>query len=1004
MARQDGMTETPVKRKRHRKWPWVLVGGILLIGVLVVLAPVVLSSNAFKRLIQAKISQSTGGTANIGDLSVGWWKGVQVSNFSFRDESGWAAVSVAGIDAQPHLASLLGGTFSLGRTVIDNPQIEIDLRKRPAPVPSQGGGAKPASSSAAALAMLSDMEINDATIRVTDTAGQTVRIAKLNSKLSVGLPGQTSSVQADMVVGEAGDAATVRASGTVTPAKASKGWTFEGTSGDVVVEVNDLKLDSLAPIFELAGIELQAQGQVSADVTTAVQDGKLETLKGTVTGRDVDITGALLKGDRLRTSKLAVDAQLTREGQAIRVKQLDAHTDWANVTAAGTVPMTPTSLTELLKSDSSYSLKGNFDCNLPALLSQMPGTFKLKEGMQITGGKADGSIDTSTEAGRAAIVAQTKITGLSGTVDGKPLALSEPVTANLKVSADEKSVRVDTMDVSAAFGHVTASGDFNDITYDGQVDLARLQAELGQFADLGPYNMAGNVSSSGQVAIQDERIAATGSAALRQLVLTSADGNSVSEPAADVTFAFDVDQSKKALTVDHLDAKGSFGTIAVKDGTVPLDKTSPIPMNVGVSARDLNLQKLTPYAVLFASLPEKMRLEGIAQSTLTVTDLESAYRIRTEDMAIQNFVLATEGKEPFRQNRVTAKLDLAVDPNAKNLNLKAFQLDSPQIKIRKGQFTKAREGGRIQVAGTLQGEWDWAALQQAAAPVLPEGLELSGQRAVSLDFTSAYPADDPNGLMANLDASAEAGFDSAQYKGLNIGSTDVKVRVEKGLMKIEPFTTAVNNGQLNFAGRADFKERDRLLRTPEPLMLAKGIELNKEMTSTLLQYINPLFANVTGISGIANFECQSLAIPLAPGLERKAEVAGTISANNVLLEASGLLDEIFKATGQSLRGQRLTIRPTNIVLKDGIVRYDDMQIDVGDNPINFGGAIGLDKRLDMTVTLPWTLKGRTARVDNEQKAGPRIEIPLTGTLRNPKLDLQKLLQEQLFRNLGDLFG
>jgi hypothetical protein len=77
-------------------------------------------------------------------------------------------------------------------------------------------------------------------------------------------------------------------------------------------------------------------------------------------------------------------------------------------------------------------------------------------------------------------------------------------------------------------------------------------------------------------------------------------------------------------------------------------------------------------------------------------------------------------------------------------------------------------------------------------------------------------------------------------------------------MKIEPFSTTANNGQLNFSGQADFKEKDPMLRTAAPLVLAKGIELNREMTGTLLQYVNPLFANVTGLSGIANFECRCI--------------------------------------------------------------------------------------------------------------------------------------------------
>jgi len=980
----------------------VLLGVILIVVVLVALVPVYLSSDGFRRMIQAKISQSTGGTADIGDLSVGWRKGVRISDFSFREQSGWAAVSIDGIDVQPHLASLLGGTISLGRAVIDRPAVEIDLRKRPAPPPVPAGNSKTSVPPAAGLAMLGDITINDASVHVTDTAGKAVRIAQLNSTLNLRLPGQPSRFEAKMTVGEAADTATVRAAGSVTPDKAA-GWTFKGTTGDAVIEVNDLDLESLAPIFELAGVEVQARGRLSANITTAVQDGELETLRAAVAGRNMDITGALLKGDHIQTSKLAVDVRLMRQGQTVQVEQLDARTDWANVTAAGAVPMTVGSLTDLLKSDSSYNLKGNFDCNLPALLSQMPATFGLKEGMQITRGQARGDISTTTEGGRAIVRAQTQITGLAGIVDGKPLALTEPVAANLRLSADDKTVRLDAMDLSAAFAQLTAQGDFNDITYDGRVDLAKFQSELGQFADLGPYRMTGQVTSKGQVAIQDQRIGATGTASLRQLVLTGADGNSVSEPAADVTFAFALDQARQALAVTRLDAEGSFGAVAVKDASIPLDKTSPVPMNVAVSARNIDLQKITPYAVLFASLPQTLRLQGLAQSVLTVTGQEGAYRIRTDDTRIQDFMLSTPGKKPFSEKQVTAAFDVVVNPNTMTRDIETFVLDSGQIKIRFGQIKQARIGDRIRVQGEVQGECDWVAVGQLASPFLPEGLEMSGRREVSLNFASNYPADDPNGLLANLDGSAKVGFDTASYKGLNIGATDVQVNVEKGLMKIEPFSTTVNNGQLNFAGQADFKERHPMLRTSAPLVLAKGIELNKEMTGTLLQYVNPLFANVTGISGIANFECQKLVIPLAAGLERKAEVAGTISADNVLLEASGLLDEILKATGQSLRGQRLTIRPTNLSLQNGIVRYDNMQIDVGDNPLSFSGAIGLDQTLDMTVTLPWTFKGRTARVDKEGQAGQRIGVPLTGTISSPKLDLKKFLQEQLFRGLGDLF-
>jgi hypothetical protein len=71
-----------------------------------------------------------------------------------------------------------------------------------------------------------------------------------------------------------------------------------------------------------------------------------------------------------------------------------------------------------------------------------------------------------------------------------------------------------------------------------------------------------------------------------------------------------------------------------------------------------------------------------------------------------------------------------------------------------------------------------------------------------------------------------------------------------------------------------------------------------------------------------------------------------------------------------------------------------MQMDIGDNPVNFKGLIGLDKSLDMTVTLPYTTEGRTARVGRDD-GSRRITLPLKGTVDKPELDMGKLLEQQL---------
>jgi len=285
-----------------------------------------------------------------------------------------------------------------------------------------------------------------------------------------------------------------------------------------------------------------------------------------------------------------------------------------------------------------------------------------------------------------------------------------------------------------------------------------------------------------------------------------------------------------------------------------------------------------------------------------------------------------------------------------------------------------------------------------AAPYLPEGLTLQGKRKDSVSFTSEYPINDVNQLLPSLTANATLGFEQADYMGLDFGPTDVEIQIRNGLLKIVPFETTVNEGRFNFAGQVDFNQKPAQLKMAEPLQLMKNIKINDQTTKKLLMYLNPIFADAVNASGIASFSCEQLTIPLDAAAKNQAEIVGTVSMDQLRLQASGLLSTILSSGGTSARDAVITIRPTKFVLRDGFLRYDDMQMDIGDNPVNFKGVIGLDKSLDMTVTLPYTSEGRTVRIGQEAN-DQRIKVPLRGTVDKPELDAGKLLESQLRQQL-----
>ena len=316
---------------------------------------------------------------------------------------------------------------------------------------------------------------------------------------------------------------------------------------------------------------------------------------------------------------------------------------------------------------------------------------------------------------------------------------------------------------------------------------------------------------------------------------------------------------------------------------------------------------------------------------------------------------------------------------------------------------KADQGATTRLRGELDAELDWAAVAQVASAFVPGTLDIGGRRQVAVNFASTYPTDDPNGFLANLDSTASLGFDRAAYKGLNFGSTEIDVQITKGSMQIKPFTTTVNDGKLRFAGQADLRRKPILLKTSGPLQVAQGIQITPEMTESLLRYVNPIFADAVGVSGAVNLDTQSMTIPLAGGDKQSMRLDGTIAVRQLRLRAS-LLNKMLSIIKESVRDQVLTIQPTRITLQDGTLRYEDMQVDVGDNPVTFSGAIGLDERLDMTVLLPYTYEGRTVRVGDDEQKNKRVAVPLTGTLSAPQFNIQKLLETQILQwGLGELF-
>ena len=985
----------PPKKTATKIIKLLLIFVVILIVLVFLLVPAFISSKKGNLFISDKINNSIDGRIDFAGLSMGWFKGVSISSLSFTDNAEKISVQVRQITTKPHYGSILRGNLSFGQTTIDQPKISVNLKDQPENRQESVGVSEPVPTKAGYLALVMDVVVNDGNLKLTDSKAKTVEFSQINSRLSLRPPGRQTDFDINLaVVNSNSEKSQIHAEGKIKPDKAIRGWSLKGTTGDLIVEVNDLDLESLGSILELAKIDVQAKGLVSADLNAVIKDGNFENLNGSIKAKNLDITGSALKGDNLKTSLLNVAVKLKSQQQLINIEQFQFDSDWLVGQVGGMVPTTFRSWSDFLTSESDVSLNADFELDAAAVLSQMPHTFGIKEEMKVTSGKLSGNIT----ANRGKLNGEVNFNELAGTIEDKKLALSQPVTGKLQISTDKKKIRFDELDVTASFAKINASGLLEQLKYNGYVDLDKLQSEFGQFVDLGKYEIAGEIVEQGTLSVGKSEITGGGLSQVKNLRIATTDGITAQEPGADIKFAFAFDRQTNVLTFNSIEANASLGQININQAVLPIGGKTQVPLSMDIFAKNIDLGKVKPFAVLFASLPKETQLAGIAESKVSISSDKNIYKVTTDSTKIKGLKLTYPGEEPFEPNEVTLVFEAEINPKQKSVNIKKLQLDSPQIKIRKGEFNKLNNAGRAKLAGQAELEYDWSAVSPFAAQFLPEGLILQGKRKDTVSFLSEYPINDVNQLLPNLTADAKLGFGQAGYMGLDFGTTDVDIQIRKGLLKIVPFETIVNEGLFNFAGQVDFNQKPAQMKMAEPLQLMKNIKINDRTTKKLLMYLNPIFADAVNASGIASFSCERLTIPLDAAAKNQAEVVGTVSMDQLRLQASGLLNTIFSAGGTSARGAVITIHPTKFVLRDGFLRYDDMQMDIGDNPVNFKGVIGLDKSLDMTVILPYTADGRTVRVGRETTS-QRIKVSLRGTVDRPELDIGKLLEGQLRQQL-----
>jgi hypothetical protein len=290
------------------------------------------------------------------------------------------------------------------------------------------------------------------------------------------------------------------------------------------------------------------------------------------------------------------------------------------------------------------------------------------------------------------------------------------------------------------------------------------------------------------------------------------------------------------------------------------------------------------------------------------------------------------------------------------------------------------------------------------------------------------------------------GWQGAQYVGLIAGPADVRSRLDRGIVAIGPVDIPLSEGRLKAAPRILLNDRvPALVMDRGPLL--EDVRISPEMCQLWLKYVAPMLADVTRAEGKFSLSLQGAAVPLAQ--PKRADAAGTLAIQTAQIGPSPLLQQ-YLVVAQQVRtlfdpaaGAAATVDPNRgwIVLPQQDVQFEVVEggvvhrgftMTVKDMAITTEGRVGIeDQSLNLLASVPiqesWLKKAPPYLTGLK---GKTLQIPISGTISQPKLDArvlenlakqaagsavqgviddqvkkgQTLLQDELGKGLNRLFG
>jgi translocation and assembly module TamB len=503
--------------------------------------------------------------------------------------------------------------------------------------------------------------------------------------------------------------------------------------------------------------------------------------------------------------------------------------------------------------------------------------------------------------------------------------------------------------------------------------LAQWQPRLGAWFNLAGWKLDGTCELLSAVAWGKDAIA------LRQTRLTAANlviqGPSwnIQDPKVELTLAGRWDRTARRLDLEQAELISSALAARTANFLCAMPPQGAMRLS-GTVKCNAALDRLQPWWTPPGTRPAWL-VAGQFAGSCEIQQVGSIITARF-DTITSDFTASNPAGQKFQEKEIRLTGRGSYNDVSRSFQIDHAELTSGALGIT-GTGKVARSGGTTDVQLSGKVDYDFERITQLIRARYGDGIRIAGRGSSPFAY---------RGPLAGEGATALLGFawNWADIYGFQTGPGELQATFARGVLEVKPLALAVNEGQVQLAPRLHIAPGPVEF-TLQPGRVVQQVRIHPLMCAHGLEYVAPVLAGIATAEGVFSIELDGCRIPIdAPG---RGDLSGRLIVHDVRVGPGHLIQELAQLLGRANQVQitRQSVVPFRMV--DGRIYHRDLELVFPEVTIRTYGSVGVeDQTLSMMAEMPVPARWQANPALGAALKNQVIQIPIAGTLRQPRLD------------------